>query len=504
MSLMDSARWLKRRHLPGGASPPAPAEPVARPVGSPVALPVAPPVTPSVVLPVVLSITLLVLVTLWAAACGGSTTSTEPGGSGTSLIQPSQGADWPTYHHDVSRSGVSADQDPLGTVQQAWSSAVLDGDVYAQPLVVGGRVIVATEGDSVYALDATSGGQVWQAQLGEPVPGDALPCGNIEPSGITGTPAIDVGSATIYVVAFLKASMQHELFALDLQTGSVRWHHPVDPPGLSPLVEQQRGALALQGGRVYVPFGGQYGDCGPYKGAVVSAAMDGSGDLASYVVPTDRMAGIWNPGGPVVDGSGNIWVTTGNSASQSTFDYGNSVIKLSPQLQVLDYFAPSDWTDLNAGDVDLGSLGPVLVSNDRALVVGKSGVAYLLDAASLGEVGGELDSAKVGGSAFGAAARAGNAVFVPCSNALVGLRIVSDKITVMWTVGGGAGPPVVAGGAVWTVGHDGTLKALDPQTGAERFSANLGEPVSRFVSPAAAGGSLFVPSGRTVIAFSLR
>ena len=154
--------------------------------------------------------------------------------------------------------------------------------------------------------------------------------------------------------------------------------------GSSPAVEQQRGALALNAGRVYVPFGGLYGDCGPYKGAVVSVAADGSGDLASYIVPTSRMAGIWNPAGPAVDGAGDLWVTTGNSAGQSTFDYGNALIRLSPELQVIDYFAPADWARLNAGDVDLGSLGPVLLPGGRVLAVGKAGVAYLVDAGEPG------------------------------------------------------------------------------------------------------------------------
>ena len=446
------------------------------------------------------------LVALWTVACGAGASS--PGSStapvSTTVTAPSADADWPTYHHDAARSGVSSDQQTLGSVKAAWTSASLDGAIYAEPLVVGGKVIVATEGNSVYALDAVSGQTVWTASFGAPVPGGALPCGNIDPSGITGTPVVNVAGGTIYAVAFLKASMQHELFALDLQTGSVRWHRPIDPPGLSPLVEQERGALTLAGGRVYVPFGGLYGDCGQYKGAVVSVAADGTGNLASYIVPTNRMAGIWNPAGPVVDANGDLWVTTGNSQSQSTFDYGNSAIKLSPQLQVIDYFAPSDWKDLNAGDVDLGSLGPVLLPGGRALAVGKSGDAYLLDAGTLGGVGAAITSINIGSSAFGAAATTGSAVFVPCSGALVGLTISNDRIGIAWRISGGFGPPIVAAGMVWSLGEDGRLKALDPQSGAIKFSAKLGNPVSRFISLAAAGGRLFVPDGKKIQAFSLR
>ena len=112
----------------------------------------------------------------------------------------------------------------------------MDGALYAEPLVVGSRVLAVTEANSVYALDATSGAVVWHVNLGAPVPLSMLQCGNIDPSGITGTPVVDVSSGTMFVVAFLKSGPHHELFALDLATGAVRWHRAIDPPGLSPLV----------------------------------------------------------------------------------------------------------------------------------------------------------------------------------------------------------------------------------------------------------------------------
>jgi outer membrane protein assembly factor BamB len=462
------------------------------------------------------------------AACGGSvapSTSTEPSISSTSTptsvassttsastptsasssttLQGGTG-DWPTYHHDAGRSGVSSDQLPLGTVKQAWRSVALDGAIYAEPLVVDGHVLVATEANSVYALDAATGTVVWQVNLGQAVPGSELPCGNIDPSGITGTPVVDVSSGTIYIAAFLRTGPHHELFALDLATGTTRWHRAIDPPGLSPLVEQERGALTLAGGRVYVPYGGLYGDCGQYQGAVVSAASDGTGALTSYVVPTSRMAGIWNPAGLVVDSTGDLWVTTGNSASQSSFDFGNAVIRLSPQLAVLDYFAPDDWVSLNARDADLGSLGPVLLPNNRVLAVGKTGAAYLLDGAKLGHVGGALASAQIGSSAFGAAAVTGSMVFVPCSGALVGIQAAGDRIVVAWSLSGGHCPPIVAAGQVWSLAYDGRLTAVDPETGAVRFSTQLSAPASRFFSPAAADGRLFVADGTNIAAFGLR
>ncbi len=467
-------------------------------------------------------------VVLLPAGCGSATpSSTSQGGVQTTVSAPSSGTtaiagpggpaststsaaggqasgDWPTYHHDPGRSGVSADQSALGGVKKAWTSPALDGAIYAQPLVVGDRVYVATEGDSIYALDAGAGTIVWQRNLGSPVPGSALPCGNIDPSGTTGTPVIDVEGGVLYAVANLQSGPHHELFALELTDGTVTWHRAIDPPGLDPAVEQQRGALALSAGKLYVPFGGLYGDCGQYRGAVVSAAADGSGGIAAYVVPTTRMAGIWNPAGPAVDAAGDLWVTTGNSAGQSTFDFGNAIIRLDAGLRLLDYFAPSNWAQLNAGDTDLGSLGPVLLPNGRVLAMGKDGIAYLVDAGNLGHVGNPVASLKVGAAAFGAAAVAGTRVIVPCTKALVAVDTAGDKLSVAWKLNGGSGPPIIAGGAVWALGYDGTLRAVDPGTGKVLFSAGLGGPVSRFISPAAAGGRVFVPDGDTIAAFALR
>ena len=369
------------------------------------------------------------------SSAGGSSSSTGAGiASSTTVLGTA--SDWPTYHHDAGRSGVSSDQQPVGQVKQAWVSSQVDGDIYAEPLVVGGHAIVATEGNTVYSLDAASGTVAWKVNLGTPVPGSALPCGNIDPSGITGTPVADVSSSTLYVVGNLNSGLHHELFALSLENGSIRWHRSIDPPGLSPTVEQQRGALALVGGRVYIPFGGLFGDCGQYRGAVVSSAADGTGTLASYVVPTQRMAGIWNPAGPVEDAQGNLLVTTGNSQSQSQFDYGNSVIRLSQALAVKDYFAPSNWQNLNATDGDLGSLGPMLLEDGRVVAIGKDGRAYLLAAGSLGGVSGQVGSIDIGESAFGAGAVNGQMVFVPCAGALVGLRVNGQTMQVAWKVSG--------------------------------------------------------------------
>src|SRR5207237_8272768 len=141
---------------------------------------------------------------LSACSSGRSKTATTPSTTAsesttTSASGTVTAGSWPTYHHDGARSGVADDQQPLGQVRKAWSSPGLDGSVYTQPLVADGRVIAATEADTVYALDAATGQIGWRAKLGTPVNGGSLPCGNIDPSGITGTPVVDPATNTVYV-----------------------------------------------------------------------------------------------------------------------------------------------------------------------------------------------------------------------------------------------------------------------------------------------------------------
>jgi outer membrane protein assembly factor BamB len=92
---------------------------------------------------------------------------------------------------DNARSGNDVNEPAFTGVTQQWSSAALDGQIYAEPLVVGTTVYVATEGNSVYALNDNTGAVIWKANIGAPVPSTAFGCGNINPVGITGTPVID-------------------------------------------------------------------------------------------------------------------------------------------------------------------------------------------------------------------------------------------------------------------------------------------------------------------------
>jgi polyvinyl alcohol dehydrogenase (cytochrome) len=415
------------------------------------------------------------------------------------------GDDWPEYHGGPQRTGLGAAEPALGTPKLAWNVAV-DGAVYASPLIVAGHVIVATENNSVYALDLFSGAAVWKTHLGAPVVSSTLPCGNISPvSGITGTPAADPASGRLYVVAFL-SGFQHVMFTLNLIDGSVIGQRTVDPVGSNPSTQQQRGALAIASGYVYVTLGGLFGDCGDYHGYVAAMPQAGGTALA-YRTPVAREAGIWSPAGATFDPtSGSVYVATGNGEPTSTFGYSNSVIEFSSHLQVQSYFAPTNWGALDSGDVDLGSLGvTVLPSQGLVLAAGKEGVAYLLRAGKLGGIGGQIASLKVCDSAFGGTARSADekTVWMPCTGGLVALSVSAGSITVAWRAARPRlGSPILAAGALWAVEPDSaTLFALDPATGAVLYSLSIGA-VEHFSTPAATTGFVVAPAGTHVIALS--
>jgi len=436
----------------------------------------------------------------------------SPPAACSSSVGPSLGSEipgnrttgnWTTYHQDNYRSG-EVPMANITSVHPKWTvPSSVDGQVFAEPLLCGGAVFVATENNSVYALNATSGSVLWRTHLGAPVPGASLPCGDIDPSGITGTPVIDLATNTIFVVAFLNPD-QHVLFGLNIRNGSVRSQVVVDPAGAEPQVEQERGALALSNGIVYIPFGGLDGDCGPYHGWVVGVRADGSGGLLSYEVPTGRAGGIWSPAGISIAANGDLLVATGNSDATTTFDYGDSVIELSPSLLVLGYFAPTNWAQLNAGDTDLGSVAPTILPNGDIVQIGKEGVAYLLSGTNLGGIGGQVYSSNVCAGAYAGTAHVGRTVLIACVDGLLRVDVGASTTSVAWqTAGFDAGAPVVTGNIVWAVDTSAAnLLGFNLSTGQQVFSFSLGS-VDHFITPAAAPDSLFVAGGSQVYAFSL-
>ena len=450
-------------------------------------------------------------------------------------------ADWTTYHGNNTRQGDdTTDQALAGTAP--WTSQALDGDLYGQPLIVGNQVIVATENDTVYSLNATTGAKQWSTSIGTPRT-DNFPCGDIMPLGITGTPAIDAGN--IYVVAEIEDSPTH--FEFDLVTltlaGAITRQINIDPGNRSGInfdanYQQQRGALTVAGGQVYATLGGLAGDCtnpdnatDGYRGYVMSYPETGSGTVQWWASAadnsTDMEAGAWAAGGASIDASGDVYVATGNSNhtnSTDAYDDSDAVVKLAPTtLGLVDYFAPSGVTDANhdggptwwednASDADLGSTTPLQLPSNRVFEVGKSGMGYLLDSTGLGHISGGIASHQVcsatSDAAFGSLAYALVAgvetVFVGCSDGLQAVQIAAsnNNFTLGWhnTSQASDKPPIVVGGGVWAVSAGGsTLYQYDAGTG----NALAGYPISgsnHFTSPSASNGMIFVEGGDTVSA----
>jgi polyvinyl alcohol dehydrogenase (cytochrome) len=370
----------------------------------------------------------------------------------------------------------------------------LDGQVYAQPLIAGGRIYVATENNTVYAF-TLGGRKLWQRHLGQPVAGSELPCGNIDPSGITSAPVIADGK--IYVVAFLHGGLRHTLFGLRLSNGHTAVRTNVDPPNRQ--VEQQRGALLATGGRIYIPYGGLLGDCGPYHGFVISTTTDGRHRI-SYKNPAPE-AGIWAPAG-ISQQTGALLVATGNGGGNG-FGSSNSVIRLSLGLKRQAYWAPRDWKALSAGDVDEGSLAPLPISGGRVFQIGKDGVGYLLGN-RLGGIGGELFAQRVcNGGAFGAAAFRAPFVVLQCGGGNYALRLDGDRFSVAWHNSAGGMVPVIAGDSAFAITRSGTLVQMRMSNGSVVAGTNVGAGATSFPQPAVAGNTLVAPAGRGVAVFSI-
>jgi outer membrane protein assembly factor BamB len=445
-----------------------------------------------------------VLAALVVCACGSGPTvaSVAPATAASSPLPALASVpDWPTYHGDLARTGTTpGPAATFGSATRDWTSGALDGDVYASPIVAGGLVLVATENDTLYAFDAVRGTRRWSRHLAEPVDASTLPCGGIRPvSGITSTPVADAARGLVYVVAFVRPA-QHVLYTVDL-AGEVKGSRRIDPPGDSARTEQQRGALTLSGGTVYVPYGGLLGDCGRYHGWVIGTPVSGGATIA-YQVPCHRECGLWAPGGPSVDAGGDLWVASGNADSTTTFDYGNSVLRLSPDLKLRDWFAPSDWAALSRSDQDLGTVSPTLLENGLVWISGKEGTGYLLRQDHLGHVGGQAAAAAACPS-YAGTAYAAQTLYVSCRGELLAVRPdpSGQAFSVRWRASvGDPGAPIVAGGAVWVVETgSGRLLALDPADGTQRW-AYSGGSAAHFVTAAASGDRVYAALARRLVA----
>jgi hypothetical protein len=424
------------------------------------------------------------------------------------------GGSWTTYDFDPSRTGVDPSGLQYSVGSPAWTSPHLDGALFGQPLVQGSDVYVATENDTVYALSSSTGAVAWSAHVGTPFNPTVVPaeCGDIQPTvGITSTPVIDVARSEIFVVADEASgnSAAHHLIGLNLSTGQVMLDEVIDPGGSDPPFELQRVSLGLTAGRVIVGFGGNAGDCGSYHGLVVSAPEDGSTPVTFTVasLPGDLQGAVWMGGGaPAIDSQGNVWVTTGNSAHEhagDAYDNSDGVLELSPTMQLLGFFAPTDWFSDNASDADF-STPPTLLDNGLAFAIGKSSIAYVLNQSALGGIGGQL-IARPACFGHGASAHVGDIVYQGCGGGVGAYRVQSNPTTLqnLWTSSsGGGGSPIVAGGLIWNLSSGGTLSAMDPATGRVVESTNIGSEATSFPSPSTGDGLLLAPSTNQVHAFS--
>ena len=416
---------------------------------------------------------------------------------------------WTVYHGNAQGSGVDTSGVTFSPASPAWTSPVLDGQVFGEPLESGGRVYIATENDTVYALAANTGAILWSTHVGSAVPSGDLPCGDISPQvGITGTPVIDANRGEIFAVAdeLVGGTAAHFLVGFNMFTGVLELSQEVDPAGSSPPHLLQRTGLNLDNGGVVIGFGGNAGDCEPYHGWIVAVPEGGGSPLnydATGSTPNGTQGAVWLGGAaPEVDAADNIWASTGNGSAATPYDGSDSVFELSSQLSLEQLFAPSDWSSDNSNDRDLGSSTPALLPNGTAFQAGKSQTGYLLSQAALGGIGGQLASIPLcaGANVDGGHTVVGSVVYIPC---LTGIEAVqTSPFSVLWQATDGAGsPPIQAGGLLWAI-NGGNMVAIDPTTGAQVQSVSVGGEANHFPTPSVGDGLLLAPSTNQVFAFS--
>jgi len=327
-------------------------------------------------------------------------------------------------HNNLSRDGLYIDaaftpDAAAGLTRDLNFDGTISGNVYAQPLYIEGgpsgpMIIAVTESNNVYALNATSGAVIWQRNLG-PAVTFGLPCGNINPLGITGTPVVDLASRSLFLDAMIDgATKKHFIYSLNVDTGATNAGWPVDVGAtatynnisFTSLVQNERGALALVNGRVYVSYSGHAGDCGTYRGWVVGVDINNPADVHAWAT-TAIGGGIWGHGGVASDGT-NMFVVTGNTFNTGgNWMGGEAIIRLQAgplwSGQPTDYWAPLNWHDLDNSDTDLGGVSATVINvpgatpSQLVLALGKDGNAYLLNRDNLGGIAAPVAQAFVGG-----------------------------------------------------------------------------------------------------------
>jgi hypothetical protein len=394
-------------------------------------------------------------------------------------------------HNNLSRDGLYIDavftpSAAANLTRDLNFDGTISGNVYAQPLYIEGglngpMIIAVTESNNVYALNAVTGTVIWQRNVGSPVT-SGLPCGNINPVGITGTPVVDLASRSLFFDALIDGTTKkHFIYSLNVDTGATNPGWPVDVNAtatyngmtFTSLVQEERGGLALVNGIVYVSYSGYAGDCGAYHGWVVGVPITNPSNVSAWAT-TAIGGGIWGHGGVASDGT-NMFVVTGNTFNTGgIWMGGEAIIRLQagPTFtgQPTDYWAPTNWLSLDNGDTDLGGVSATVIDvpgatpSQLVLALGKDGNAYLVNRNNLGGITTPVASASVSGTVN----RGTSAVTYHTSqgtyfafhndgNAVSAYKVTATNppaIVSAWSVGqSGRGSP-------WVTSTDGTNNAI--------------------------------------------
>ena len=351
---------------------------------------------------------LSILTALCIMRCGSSGTpdlpNNHPPGPDYSVLE---------HHNGPSRNGLythsSFTHATASTIHLALSTPI-SGVVNAQPLFVDGQgagpdmVLVATMQNQVFAINASTGAVIWRRVLDPPLPLDAVSqCGFFDPFGISGTPVIDGPSRRIYldlVTPDDERGAKHLVYALSLDNGSTISGWPVDVgmsvSGFSDLWQQQRGALTLLRGWVYIPYGG-YGDCEDYYGRVVGVSTSNPASVVAWRTDGNG-ASIWAPSGIASDGTWLYVATSNSDPNAPQWSGSETVFRLQPGLSFsgspADYYTPQNWRTMDQEDLDLGSSGVTLFDlpgpspTPMLATLGKDARIHLINRANLGGVNG--------------------------------------------------------------------------------------------------------------------
>src|SRR5436190_5623060 len=380
------------------------------------------------------------------------------------------------YHNHSTRDGLYVDS---AFTQSAAANLTRDlnfdgtiaGVVYAQPLYIEGGpngpiVIAVTELNNVYALNATDGTIIWQRNVGTPVPASDISCSNVDPMGINSTPVVDLASRALFLDAMVTpdggATIKHYIISLNVDTGAINPGWPVDVEAsyngtsFTPSTQSQRPALGIVGNILYVAYGSM-DDCSLYRGWLVGVPINNPASVAAWATSA-LGGGIWGVGGVASDGT-YPYITTGNTVNTGgVWGGGEAVIRFQPgpifSGQPSDYWAPTNWLQLDTNNWDLGASGPLLVDVPGAtpshlvVAMGKDGYAYLLNRDNLGGISAPLASFLVNNDGSKQAA----ATYRTNQGTYVAFRGANARISV-FLINPGSPPSITPN--IWTASQSG-------------------------------------------------